>query len=186
MATVVFIPLCKHKYQVGENIKKVECANHACKCYRGSLEKLVDGKSAYKGRGGLTAKMRQRLTSAARCAIKMRSKELNRAEAIKKLEADLRNGPLHCFGVHDKCSPDFCTTARERQYSEATAECDERFCESDLSGVASDEVSHTNYVCTYNITIYVQYRLHTGRMLQMTVRQLRWKQEEVGPQHPHL
>lgn len=79
----------------------MECANHACKCYRAGLEKLVQEIPAYKGKGGLTAKMRQRLTSAARCAIKMRSKEPNRKEAIRKLQADLRNGPLHCFGIHD-------------------------------------------------------------------------------------
>ena len=57
----------------GRDIKKLECANHACKCYRGSLEKLVAENPSYKGKGGLTSKMRKRLTSAARCAIKMRS-----------------------------------------------------------------------------------------------------------------
>ena len=56
--------------------------------------------------------MRKRLTKVARSAIIMRSKETNRAEAIKKLEKDLLNGPLHCFGFHDKCSTDFCKTAK--------------------------------------------------------------------------
>lgn len=89
----------------GRDIQKVECANHACKCYRSSLEKLVSDNPSYKGRGGLTEKMRKHLTSAARCAIKMRSKELNRKLAIKRLERDLLSGPLHCFGYYDKCSP---------------------------------------------------------------------------------
>ena len=57
----------------GRDIKKIECANHACKCYRSSLKKLVTENPSYKGKGGLTQKMRKRLTSAARCAIKMRS-----------------------------------------------------------------------------------------------------------------
>ena len=39
-------------------------------------------------------KMRQRLVSGARCAIKMRSKEPDRKKAIKLLERDLINGPL--------------------------------------------------------------------------------------------
>ena len=69
----------------GRAIEKMECANHACKCYRGSLEKVVQENPKYKGKGGLTAKMRQRLTSAARCTIKMRSQEENHQEAIKKL-----------------------------------------------------------------------------------------------------
>ena len=51
-------------------IEKMECANHCCICYRASLEKLVQEKASYKGKGGLTEKKHRRLTSAARCAIK--------------------------------------------------------------------------------------------------------------------
>ena len=81
----------------GRYIKKMECANHSCKCYRSSLEKLVQEKPHYKRNGGLPEKMRCRLTSAARCAIKMRSQELDRSKAVKKLQHDLQNGPFHCF-----------------------------------------------------------------------------------------
>ena len=98
----------------GRYIEKLECANHACKCYRSGLEKLVQDKPVYKGRGGLTQKMRCRLTSAARCAIKMRSKEPDNTKAVKLLERDLQNGPYHCFGHHERCSPDFCLSAKER------------------------------------------------------------------------
>ena len=68
----------------------------------------------YKGSGGLTLKMRQILVSAARCAIKMRSSELDRQLGIKLLKRDLTNGLNHCFGNHNFCSPDFCTTARDQ------------------------------------------------------------------------
>lgn len=98
----------------GRYIEKIECANHSCKCYRSALEKLVQEKPSYKGRGGLTKKMRCRLTSAARSAIKMRSKEPDKAKAIKLLEHDLQNGPYHCFGHHERCSADFCLSAKER------------------------------------------------------------------------
>ena len=98
----------------GHAIRKLECANHACKCYRGALEKLVQDNPLYKGSGGLTLKMRQRLVSAAHCAIKMRSSELDRQLGIKLLKRDLTNGSDHCFGNHNFCSPDFCTTARDR------------------------------------------------------------------------
>ena len=81
----------------GRYIEKVECANHVCKCYRSSLEKLVENKITYKGRGGLTKKMRCWLTSVAHCAIKMCSKEPDVRKAIKLLEHDLQNGPYHCF-----------------------------------------------------------------------------------------
>ena len=93
----------------------MECANHVCKCYRGALEKLVKTNSSYKGSGGLTVKMRKRLVSAARCAIRMRSKEKNRVQALALLRKDLINGPRHCFGIHTHCSPDFCTTVRDLQ-----------------------------------------------------------------------
>ena len=63
-------------------------------CYRGSLEKVQENPK-YKGKGGLTAKMQQRLTSAAHCAIKMRRHQQNCNEAINKLQSDLQNGPYH-------------------------------------------------------------------------------------------
>ena len=96
----------------GWYIEKLECAKHACKCYRSGLEKLVQDKPSYKGRGGLTQKMRCQLTT--RCAIKMRSKEPDTTRAVKLLECDLQNGPYHCFGHHERCSPDFCLSAKER------------------------------------------------------------------------
>ena len=99
----------------GHTIKKIECANHACKCYRGTLEKLVQDNPSYKGSGRLTKKMRQKLVSAARCAIRMRSKETDAKKAVELLNRDLLNGPLHCFGIHSHCSPDFCSVAQEKQ-----------------------------------------------------------------------
>ena len=101
----------------GQDIKKLECANHACKCYRGSLEKLVTANPGYKGKGGLTALMRKKLTSAARCAIKMRSKDADQCKAVRLLEQDLINGPCHCFGYHQNCSLDFCKVAQKRAES---------------------------------------------------------------------
>ena len=106
----------------GHDIKKIKCANHACKCYRSSLEKLVTENPSYKGKGGLTQKMRKRLTSAARCAIKMRSQEPDTRKAVKLLEQDLVSGPLHCFGFHSKCSTDFCKVAHERKQVSSTAD----------------------------------------------------------------
>ena len=79
----------------GHAIRKLECANHACKCYRGALEKLVQENSSYKGSGGLTMKMRKRLVSAARCAIRMRSKEPDRKKAVKCSTAKEREQLRH-------------------------------------------------------------------------------------------
>ena len=101
----------------GYAIKKLECANHAVKCYRSALENLVHNNPAYKGKGKLTESMRKRLTKVARSAIIMRSQEQDRPVAISKLQKDLMNGPLHCFGYHTKCSPDFCKTAQQSNNS---------------------------------------------------------------------
>jgi len=137
----------------GRAIEKMECANHACKCYRGSLEKVVQENPKYKGKGGLTAKMRQRLTSAARCAIKMRSQEENRQEAIKKLQSDLQNGPYHCFGIHDNCSANFCTSTKSMQNQECASsdvragECEDMNEDEDtLSDIAANQVWDSIYV----------------------------------------
>ena len=43
----------------GYDIQKEECANHAVKCFRTSMEQLVKDKSQYKGRGKLTEQMRK-------------------------------------------------------------------------------------------------------------------------------
>ena len=117
----VYLTLVQNVPGWGRYIKKQECANHCCKCYRSGLEKLVQENPSYKGKKGrLTKKMRCRLTSAARCAIKMRSKEPDITKAVKLLERDLQNGPYHCFGHHDRCSPDFCLAAKERVESSSS------------------------------------------------------------------
>lgn len=134
----------------GHAIEKLECANHAIKCYRGSLERLVEEKPRYKGRGRLTEAMRKRLTKAARCAIKMRSTLNDKREAAKLLREDLRNGPFHCFGDHSHCSTDFCKvtqrTADELTDLESTQSSDTTNIEvtesdttTDVQGIASQE-----------------------------------------------
>ena len=143
----VYTTLLQYVPGWGRDIIKLECANHACKCYWGSLEKLVTENSSYKGKGGLTLKMLKRLTSAARCAIKMRSKEPDRRNAINLLRKDLLNGPLHCFGHHQKCSSDFCTTSQQRQAQNSTS-TEERRCddqnENEDPSTSSDETIEQN------------------------------------------
>ena len=53
----------------GYAIRKLECANHAMKCYRTELENLVHDKPHNKRRGKLTETMRKKLTKVARSAI---------------------------------------------------------------------------------------------------------------------
>ena len=55
----------------GRDITKVECANHAVKCYRNRLEALCYEKSDYRGKHGLSSAMMKRITHGARCAIKI-------------------------------------------------------------------------------------------------------------------
>ena len=107
--------------QWGHAIHKIECANHAIKCYRGALEKLAQENAHYRGKGKLTTNMRKRLTKAARCAIKMRSTMPDRKLAVKLLHADLRNSPLHCFGIHTECSTDYCKVAKTARLNKDTS-----------------------------------------------------------------
>ena len=91
----------------GPFVQKIECANHACKCYRTRLEKLRTDHPEFCKRGALTKRVIQRLVVGARVAIRMHSQTGN----ITQLRHDLRNGPDHVFGFHENCNPDFCTTA---------------------------------------------------------------------------
>ena len=67
----------------GKDIKTLECANHICKCIRSSLENLVEEKPNYKGKGKLTKINRIRLSTAIRCAIKMRSESKDHRQLRK-------------------------------------------------------------------------------------------------------
>jgi hypothetical protein len=110
---------------------KLECANHTCKCYRSGLEKLLQNKPSYKKKGGLTQKIRNKLVSAARSAITMRSTELDCSKAITALKKKLVNGPQLCFGYHDKCSRGFCTAAKERTLQNTMDTSDNEKCNGD-------------------------------------------------------
>ena len=104
---------------LGHAIKKVEGANHTCNVYFNALERLVDDNPSYKGSGQLTKTIRQKLVSAACCAIRMRSKETDTREAVVKLNKDLLNWPSHCFSIHTHCSTDFCSVAQQSMQQSA-------------------------------------------------------------------
>ena len=77
----------------------------------------------------------------------MRSQEENCKEAIKKLQSDLQNGPYHCFGIHENCSTDFCSSTRSTQNQECTSsgvragECEElNEDENTLPNIAANQV----------------------------------------------
>ena len=95
----------------GVYVEKIECANHAVKCYRSRLEQLVKDNPQYRGKGGLTKRAIQRLTVGARVAIRLHSKDRN----VTQLRHDLRNGPAHVFGDHTACSKSFCKYAEQAQ-----------------------------------------------------------------------
>ena len=91
----------------GHDITKVECANHAAKCYQNRLEALCNDKPPYRCTHGLSKDMMKQITHgarAARCAIKMHSGTAD----VAALCHDLRNGPCYYFGFHDKCNSAFC------------------------------------------------------------------------------
>ena len=114
----------------GHAITKQECANHAVKCYRSALENLVKDKPHYKGRHKLTEAQRKRLASAVRCAIIMRSKDVDTKKVDKKtaaklLQEDILNSALHCFGSHHKCKADYCKTVKAVASSDNVVHTDE-------------------------------------------------------------
>ena len=102
------------------------------RCTRG----LVQENPSYKGSGGLTQKMRRRVVSAARSAIRMRSVEDDKKEALKNLRHDLQNGELY-FGCHDNCGLDFCKSAKEKFKQTSPSEPPAQSTSSSLSSVTT-------------------------------------------------
>ena len=45
----------------------------------------------------------------------MCSQEADKLQEVKKLQHNLLNSPLQCFGCHSNCSPDFCKTVQQQQ-----------------------------------------------------------------------
>ncbi len=103
-----------------KRILKDECANHATKCLRSNLEKLVEEYPEFKGKGMLTKTKRIQISTGARCAIKMRAnqlkkKELEERKAVESLRHDINNIGFHSFGCHENCSKDFCKIKQKKE-----------------------------------------------------------------------
>ena len=107
----------------GPYVSKIECANHATKCLRSNIEKLLTDKPHYKGKGQLTRLNVRRITTGVRCAIKMRSNETDKVLAITKLKKDIKNTGRHVLGIHNLCSTDFCKNT-DKTTNNADEDCE--------------------------------------------------------------
>ena len=85
-------------------MEKVECANHAVKCYHSRLATIVKDNSEFAGHGKLTKGIIKNITQAARKAITAHSHNGD----VEALRHDLRNGPRHYFGDHSGCNASYC------------------------------------------------------------------------------
>ena len=92
--------------------------------------------------------MRKRLTKLARCVIIMRNQESNKVQAVQKLQNDLVNIPLHCFGCHSKCSPDFCKTAQKNNEQQQLLPPVQQlsFASSTLEDITDDAINNTGII----------------------------------------
>jgi hypothetical protein len=106
-----------------EQMTKTECCNHAVKVTRNRIEeqkKLLPWLGNKSG-GGLTAYVCQMLTVNYRAAISQHAKEAAKddPENMQQHKDALRKKilcvPLHVFGHHESCTPDFCRAARAKQ-----------------------------------------------------------------------
>ena len=95
----------------GREVEKIECANHAVKCYRTRLEQLTKDFPLFRGRGGLTKSVITKITHGARRAIC----QYSATNDIDKLRKDLRAGPKHYLGIHESCNPLWCSNVGKCQ-----------------------------------------------------------------------
>lgn len=82
---------------------KMECANHITRNYTGKLHKLTSDISFSSESRKLLKSVIPRLTKAVRGAIRQ-----NAGLNVSQLRDDLRNGPFHVFGDHDRCRYEYC------------------------------------------------------------------------------
>ena len=87
-AVATGVPLYSH------HVQKVECANHAIKCYTNHLEELFYPE--YQQWYGLSAVRMKRISHGACFAIKMH----NNTGDVAVLRHDLQNAIQHYFGDH--------------------------------------------------------------------------------------
>ena len=95
---------CNVMLEVGRHVQKVECSNHAVKCYRGGLEKLAKDNASFRGRSALTPSKIRQLAKGMKCAIVHNST----TKDVNAIRHDLRSCPQHCFGDHQHWSNSFC------------------------------------------------------------------------------
>ena len=91
----------------GLGVHKVECANHAIKCFRSGLEKLAKENAGYSSKHGVTPARIQRICRGMKCAIRQHSV----TNDVAALRHDLRNCPHHYFGDHKNYRSSFCKNA---------------------------------------------------------------------------
>jgi len=96
----VFLSMCIG-VPYGRFVQKVECTNHAIKCFHGNLEKPAKEHSNFVRRNGLTAGKIRHLTKGMKCAIQQHSTTGDSVALCK----DLRNCPRHCFGAIGSAIP---------------------------------------------------------------------------------
>ena len=96
-------------------VEKIECANHAIKCYWTRLEQFAKEFPSFRGRGGLTKSVIMKITHGTRCAIRQHSASNDN----DKLRKDLRASPKHYLGIHDTCDASRCSEVGNHQSQSA-------------------------------------------------------------------
>ena len=100
----------------GRHVEKIECANHAVKCYHTRLANIVKDNPSFGGSGNLTKDIVAKITQAARKAITAHSCTGD----VEALRNDFCNGPKHYFGDHSICNSTICS---KKKYIPSSSAC---------------------------------------------------------------
>lgn len=92
---------CRH-------VKKLECVNHAVRCYQMSFHDLVEAHSEWKRRNGLSQMKIKKIAAGARVAIRMHSVAGN----VDALQQDLRIGHTICLAITETAALHFAKSNR--------------------------------------------------------------------------
>ena len=97
----------------GRHVEKIECTNHAVKCYHSRLANIVKDNPSFGGSGKLTKHSITKITQAARKAITVHSCTGD----VEALRSNFRNRPKHYFGDHSNCNMTTCLQKNSSYFS---------------------------------------------------------------------
>jgi len=138
-------------YGPSTTISKIECTNHLLRNYCRKVRDVSDQRRNEKGPvpGELRGIISQNVLRLRRAVTGAVGHHLSSSEEMhvktRRLAADIKNGPYHVFGDHEKCDPYFCDGRKDDEKNHV-----ERL---KAFGVWKDVIAASNYLSVFSYSL---------------------------------